>query len=85
MRTGVREIPADSQEEPAVRIISLLTSISRLEVGSGGGQGAMRVFLTVVVIVAVVVLGALEIIASRSLPDTDRPPNASASTPYYWR
>ncbi len=45
----------------------------------------MRVFLMVVAIVAVFVLGALEIIASRSLPDADRLPNTAASTPYYWR
>ena len=52
----------------------------------------MRVFLTVVLILAVLVLilavlvlGALEVIASRGLPDADRLPNTSASTPYSWR
>ncbi len=50
-----------------------------------GEQGAMRGFLTVVVIMAVLVLGALEVIAPRSLADADRRPNTSASTPYYWR
>jgi Tfp pilus assembly protein PilX len=46
----------------------------------------MRGFLVVVVIVVVLVLGALEVIASRSLPVADRtPPNTSASTQYYWR
>jgi len=41
--------------------------------------------LMVVVILVVLALGALEVIASRSLPVADRPPNTPASTSYYSR
>lgn len=49
------------------------------------GEGAMRGFVVAVAVLVVLVLGALEVIASRSLPVADRTPNTSASTPYNWR
>ena len=45
----------------------------------------MRVFFLIVVIVTVLALGALEVIASHSLPVANPLPNISVSTPSLWR
>lgn len=45
----------------------------------------MRVFFLIVGIVVVLALGALEVIASHSIPVANPFPNTSVSPPWLWR